>query len=163
MADDQQLTTTADNPDPGQCVLIVDDDALNLKLFATSLTRRGYRVLLAMDGRRGIDLACRERPDLIMMDVQLPDMSGLEATRTLKSNDDTRDIPVMITTAFLIDSEELRKSGCDGFLAKPFSAPQLMSLMASLMQAPASPSNAVQTAPARLNLEGIASSLRSSQ
>lgn len=136
MTDDQPLAKTGDNPDHGRCVLIVDDDALNLKLFATSLSRRGYRVLLAMDGRRGLDLAQRERPDLIMMDVQLPDMSGLEVTRTLKSGDDTRDIPVLVTTAFLIDSEALRHSGCDAYLAKPFSAPQLMSLIASLMSQP---------------------------
>jgi two-component system cell cycle response regulator DivK len=119
-------------PEPGPRVLIVDDDALNLKLFATSLSRRGYRVLLAMDGRRGLELARQERPDLVMMDVQLPDMSGLEATRALKSGNATRHIPVLVTTAFLIDRDELRSSGCDAYLAKPFSAPQLLSLIASL-------------------------------
>jgi two-component system, cell cycle response regulator DivK len=125
--------TTADAAASGPCVLIIDDDALNLKLFAMTLTGRGYRVLLAMDARRGLDLAGRERPDLIMMDIQLPDMSGLEATRTLKKDDDTRGIPVLITTAFLVDSEELQASGCDAYLPKPFSGPQLLSVMDSLI------------------------------
>jgi two-component system cell cycle response regulator DivK len=124
---------TADSAASDRCVLIIDDDALNLKLFAMTLTGRGYRVLLAMDARRGLDLAAQQHPDLIMMDIQLPDMSGLEATRTLKQDADTSNIPVLITTAFLVDSEELRASGCDAYLPKPFSGPQLLSVMDLLM------------------------------
>jgi len=133
MNQQQPLAQTMDSAACGRSILIIDDDALNLKLFAMTLAGRGYRVLLAMDARRGIELACRERPDLIMMDIQLPDMSGLEATRTLKKDDDTRGIPVLITTAFLVDSEELQASGCDAYLPKPFSGPQLLSVMDSLI------------------------------
>ena len=133
MNDQQHQAQTADGAASERCVLIVDDDALNLKLFAMTLSGRGYRVLLAMDARRGLDLAAQQHPDLIMMDIQLPDMSGLEATRTLKQDADTRAIPVLITTAFLVDSEELRASGCDAYLPKPFSGPQLLSVMDSLM------------------------------
>ena len=124
---------TADSAASGRCVLIIDDDALNLKLFAMTLAGRGYRVLLAMDARRGIELACSERPDLIMMDIQLPDMSGLEATRALKQGAGTSGIPVLITTAFLVDREDLRASGCDAYLPKPFSGPQLFLALDSLI------------------------------
>lgn len=133
MNDQQYQAQTADSAASERCVLIIDDDALNLKLFAMTLSGRGYRVLLAMDARRGLDLAAQQHPDLIMMDIQLPDMSGLEATRTLKQDADTRTIPVLITTAFLVDSDELRASGCDAYLPKPFSGPQLLSVMDSLM------------------------------
>jgi CheY-like chemotaxis protein len=68
-----------------------------------------------------------------MMDIQLPDMSGLEATRALKKDDDTRRIPVVITTAFLIESQKLQESGCDAYLPKPFSGPQLLSVLDSLI------------------------------
>ena len=129
----QTAESTAESADSGRCVLIIDDDALNLKLFALTLAGRGYRLLLAMDARRGIDLACRERPDLIMMDIQLPDMSGLEATRILKQGANTSGIPMLITTAFLVDSEDLRASGCDAYLPKPFSGPQLLSALDSLI------------------------------
>jgi two-component system, cell cycle response regulator DivK len=124
---------TGDSAACGRSVLIIDDDALNLKLFAMTLAGRGYRVLLAMDARRGLDLAGSERPDLIMMDIQLPDMSGLEATRLLKQDADTSGIPVLITTAFLVDSEALRQSGCNAYLPKPFSGPQLLSALDSLI------------------------------
>jgi len=133
MSNQQYPAQTADSAASGRCILIIDDDALNLKLFAMTLAGRGYRVLLAMDARRGIDLAGRERPDLIMMDIQLPDMSGLEATRALKQAADTSGIPVLITTAFLVDSEDLRASGCDAYLPKPFSGPQLLSALDSLI------------------------------
>src|ERR1044071_2748432 len=136
MNNPQHLTNTANDPSVGRSILIVDDDDLNLKLFTVSLSKRGYRVLLAMDARLALDLAHRERPDLIIMDVQLPDMSGLEATRMLKSDDPTRAIPILITTAFLIDKEELQKSGCDAYLGKPYPAHKLIEIIASLMPAP---------------------------
>jgi two-component system, cell cycle response regulator DivK len=134
MNQQQPSAQTADSAVCGRSILIIDDDALNLKLFAMTLAGRGYRVLLAMDARRGIELACRERPDLIMMDIQLPDMSGLEATRALKQGAGTSGIPVLITTAFLVDSEELRASGCDAYLPKPFSGPQLLSALDRLIR-----------------------------
>ena len=135
MKDDQPIA--ANEPGRQSRILIVDDDALNLKLFTISLSKRGYLILLAMDGRFALDLAQRERPDLVIMDVQLPDMSGLEATRVLKGDDATRDIPVLITTAFLIDGEELRNSGCDAYLAKPYPAEKLIEIIVSLMHMPA--------------------------
>jgi len=133
MSNQQYPAQALDTAASERSILIIDDDALNLKLFAMTLAGRGYRVLLAMDARRGLELACSQRPDLIMMDIQLPDMSGLEATRALKQGAATRGIPVLITTAFLIDKDALSESGCDAYLPKPFSGPQLLSALDSLI------------------------------
>ncbi len=119
-----------------KCVLVVDDEPLNMKLFTLMLARRGYRVLEACDGYQGLDLARRERPDVIIMDVQLPGVSGLEVTRLLKDDPKTRDIPVIIATAFLIEEEDLLKSGCDGYMPKPFVMSQFVKLIGSLVGAP---------------------------
>lgn len=132
----QPQTEAAADPLVRRRVLIIDDDALNLKIFAMTLTHRGYGVLLAMDASLGLDLAQREQPDLIIMDVQLPDMSGLDATRALKGDERTRNIPILITTAFLIDKERLLESGCQAYLPKPFPAAQFMSVVESLVGHP---------------------------
>lgn len=116
------MSTAQGNKDPESrpCILIVDDEPLNVKLFALTLGRRGYRVLQARDGYNGFVLAHDTHPDLIVMDVQLPNLSGLEVTKALKDSIHTRDIPVVIMTAFLIDAAELSESRCDGYMAKPF-------------------------------------------
>ena len=117
-----------------RCVLIVDDEPLNLKLFALTLTRRGYRVLQATDGFQAFVLAHDGRPDLIVMDVQLPEISGLEITRTLKNSVHTKEIPIVIATAFLIDEENLRESGCDGYITKPYAMKDFIELIESLIE-----------------------------
>src|SRR5713101_9268529 len=117
-----------------RCVLIVDDEALNLKLFTLTLIRRGYRVLQASDGFQGFVLAHDGRPDLIVMDVQLPEISGLEVTRTLKDSIHTQNIPIVIATAFLIDEERLRESGCDGYITKPYAMKDFIELIESLIE-----------------------------
>ena len=109
-----------------KCVLIVEDNPLNMKLFAAILAAQDYRILQATDGPRGMELARLRHPDLILMDVQLPRMSGIDVTRNLKTDEITRDIPIIITTAFSLSDEELETSGCDGFLAKPISIPKLL-------------------------------------
>jgi two-component system, cell cycle response regulator DivK len=116
-----------------QCILIVDDEPLNLKLFTLTLIRRGYRVLQASDGFHAFVLAHDRRPDLIVMDVQLPEISGLEVTRTLKDSIHTQNIPIVIATAFLIDEEKLRESGCDGYIAKPYAVKSFIDLIESLI------------------------------
>ena len=118
----------------GPTVLIVDDDAVNRKLFGLMLIARGYSVLEAGDGYRGLHLAQSEHPDLIIMDIGLPDLSGLEVTRMLKTDDATRSIPLVIATAFIIDSKDLWASGCDGFIMKPFTAAELLEVMEQAVQ-----------------------------
>jgi two-component system, cell cycle response regulator DivK len=114
-------------------ILVIDDEPLNMKLFTLMLARRGYRVLQAADGFRGFVLAHDDRPDLIIMDVRLPKLSGLEVTRTLKDSVHTKDIPIIVATAYLIDDAELRECGCDGHITKPFVIPQFMALVESII------------------------------
>ncbi|HEX3861828.1 MAG TPA: response regulator [Stellaceae bacterium] len=119
---------------PDKCVLIVEDYPLNMKLFAAMLAAQDYHILQATDGPRGMELVRLRHPDLILMDVQLPGMSGIDISRNLKADDTTRDIPIIVTTAFSLSDEELAASGCDGFLAKPISIPKLLNLVAILME-----------------------------
>lgn len=117
-------------------VLIVEDNPLNMKLFSAMIGAQGYDVLQAMDGPLGLDMAQREHPDLIIMDIQLPGMSGLEVTQQLKSADATRDIPIIATTAFALrgDEEKIRASGCDGYMAKPIAITQFLDLIDSFIR-----------------------------
>lgn len=119
----------------GKCVLIVEDNPLNMKLFSAMVTAQGFGVLQAANGLRGLDMAHQHHPDLIIMDVNLPGMSGLEATHCLKEDEDTRDIPVIITTAYGMrgDEEEIRASGCDGFLAKPIAVAEFLDTVECFM------------------------------
>lgn len=116
----------------GKCILIVEDNPLNMKLFSAMIAAQGYDVLQAGDGLCGVDLARQEHPDLIIMDVDLPGISGLEATRLLKADAETRDIPIIVTTAYEYD-DEIRASGCDGYMSKPISVADFVELIGSLM------------------------------
>ena len=116
----------------GKCILIVEDNPLNMKLFSAMVGAQGYGVLQAEDGLRGVDLAHQEHPDLIIMDVDLPGMSGIEATRILKRDPATRDIPIVITTAYAYD-DEIQASGCDGYMAKPITVADFVELIETLM------------------------------
>jgi CheY-like chemotaxis protein len=102
-------------------VLIVDDDDQNRKLFRLVLGRAGYAVIEAATGAQGIEQARTHRPDLILMDVRLPDIDGLEATRRIKGDPRTSGIPVVAVTAFAMkeDEERARRAGCVGYLTKP--------------------------------------------
>ncbi|MGE5270977.1 MAG: response regulator [Thiohalocapsa sp.] len=116
----------------GKSVLIVEDNPLNMKLFAAMVGAQGCRVLQAEDGQRGLDLAQQQHPDLIIMDVQLPGMSGLEVTQALKADPETCDIPIIVTTAYAYD-DEVRASGCDGFMAKPIAIAEFLEMVETLM------------------------------
>lgn len=115
----------------GKCVLIVEDNPLNMKLFSAMVAAQGHRVLQATEGLHGLDLAHRQHPDLIIMDVQLPGMSGLEVTQSLKADADTRDIPIIVTTAYggSGGDADIRASGCDGFMAKPIAISEFLELV----------------------------------
>jgi two-component system cell cycle response regulator DivK len=135
-ASEPSSAVPASNPASARrCVLIVEDNPLNMKLFSAMIASQGYDVLQASDGLGGLDLAHRQHPDLIIMDVQLPGMSGLDVTRSLKADEDTRDILIIATTAYALrgDEEKIRASGCDGYMAKPIAVSELLDLIDSLM------------------------------
>ena len=126
----------APTPAPtGKCILIVEDNTLNMKLFSAMIASQGYHVLQAHDGPDGIALAHQQHPDLIIMDLQLPSMSGLDAIRSLKADGDTRDIPIIATTAYATrgDEEKIRASGCDEYMAKPIAVSEFLALIESFV------------------------------
>jgi two-component system cell cycle response regulator DivK len=104
-------------------VLIVEDNELNMKLFHDLLDAHGYRTLQTRNGLDALRLARECRPDLILMDIQLPEVSGLEVTKWLKDDDELRDIPVIAVTAFAMkgDEERIRQGGCEAYISKPIS------------------------------------------
>jgi two-component system cell cycle response regulator DivK len=109
---------------PGpKTVLIVEDNELNMKLFHDLLDAHGYGTLQTRNGVDALKLARAHRPDLILMDIQLPEVSGLEVTRWLKSDHDLREIPVVAVTAFAMkgDEERIRSGGCEAYISKPIS------------------------------------------
>ncbi len=102
-------------------VLVVEDNPLNMKLFNGLLELGGYNVLQAKDGMEGWRMAREQRPDLILMDIQLPGVSGLEVTKWLKDDENLKSIPVIAVTAFAMkgDEEKIREGGCDAYIVKP--------------------------------------------
>ena len=104
-------------------VLIVEDNDLNMKLFNDLLEAHGFQTLKARAGLEGLQLARDHHPDLILMDIQLPEVSGIDIIRLLKEDDSLRAIPVIAITAFAMkgDEERIRESGCEGYLSKPIS------------------------------------------
>lgn len=104
-------------------VLVVEDNELNMKLFHDLLEAHGYAVLQARTGPEALDLAARGRPDLIIMDIQLPEISGLQVTKELKSRPELAKVPVIAVTAFAMkgDEERIRAGGCEDYIAKPIS------------------------------------------
>ncbi len=104
-------------------ILIVEDNELNMKLFHDLLEVHGYTTLQTKDGREALQLAREHRPDLILMDIQLPEVSGLEVTKWIKADDELKSIPVIAVTAFAMkgDEEKIRSGGCEAYIAKPIS------------------------------------------
>jgi two-component system, cell cycle response regulator DivK len=104
-------------------VLIVEDNELNMKLFRDLLEAHGYQTLESRDGIEALRVARDERPDLILMDIQLPEVSGLEVAKWIKEDEQLRSIPIIAVTAFAMkgDEEKIREGGCEGYLAKPIS------------------------------------------
>jgi two-component system, cell cycle response regulator DivK len=109
-------------------VLIVEDNELNMKLFHDLLEAHGYSTVQTRNGVDVMNLAREHRPDLILMDIQLPEVSGLEVTRWLKDDEDLRTIPVVAITAFAMkgDEERIREGGCEAYLSKPISVAKFL-------------------------------------
>ncbi len=116
-------------------ILIVEDTPANMKLFTVILTSAGYQVLQAFTAQEGITLARTAQPDLILMDIQLPQMNGLEATMLLKTDPATASTPIIALTAFAMkgDEERIRAAGCDGYLSKPIHHQTLIKAIANAL------------------------------
>lgn len=119
-------------------VLVVEDNELNMKLFNDLLEANGYQVIQTRDGLSALDLARKHRPDLILMDIQLPEVSGIEVTKWLKEDDDLRSIPVIAVTAFAMkgDEQKIREGGCEAYISKPISVLSFLQTIDSYLKKP---------------------------
>jgi two-component system cell cycle response regulator DivK len=119
-------------------VLVVEDNQANMALAVFLLQSAGHTVLSATDAESGVTLARDEQPNLILMDIQLPGMDGLEATALLKRDDVTRDIPVVALTALAMkgDEERIRAAGCNGYIAKPMNYQEFLATIAAQLARP---------------------------
>ncbi len=117
-------------------VLIVDDEPKNVKLFKDILEKVGYKTIIAVDGEQGVQLALKEKPDLILMDMQMPIKDGLEATREIKDNPLTNKIPIIALTALAMrgDEERMSAAGCDDYISKPVQIRALIDKVGSYFQ-----------------------------
>jgi CheY-like chemotaxis protein len=116
-------------------ILIVEDNEENWDMISRRLQRRGYVVIRAADGQEAVEMAARARPDLILMDVSLPVMDGLEATRRIRAHAETQTIPIIAVTAHAMsgDREKALVAGCDDYHAKPVELPRLLAQMEALL------------------------------
>ncbi len=119
-------------------VMIVEDNELNMKLFHDLLDAHGYQTIESRDGVEALKVARDERPDLILMDIQLPEVSGLEVTKWLKQDESLRAIPVIAVTAFAMkgDEERIREGGCEAYVSKPISVISFLKTIDSFLGKP---------------------------
>ncbi len=122
-------------------ILVIEDNVANMKLAVMLLESAGHAVVTARDAETGLALAREAQPNLILMDVQLPGMDGLEATQLLKGADATRAIPVIALTALAMkgDEERIRAAGCDGYIAKPLAYKEFLATVAARLRASTCP------------------------
>ncbi len=118
----------------GRTILYVEDNEFNLKIVRQLLSRTSYRLIEAVDGEQGVATALRELPDLILMDIQLPKLSGLDATRKLRSDPKTAQIPIIVVTSFALsgDDKKAQDAGASAYLAKPYSPRELLAMIRKL-------------------------------
>ena len=116
-------------------LLIVEDNELNRDMLSRRLKRRGYDIAIATDGQQGIDMATSESPDLILMDLSLPEVDGWEATKRLKANPTTQPIPVIALTAHAMDGDRAKaiEAGCDDYDTKPVELKRLLAKIEALL------------------------------
>ena len=117
-------------------ILIVEDNEMNRDMLSRRLLRKGYGVIMAEDGERGVDMAQSDRPDLILMDMSLPVIDGWEATRRLKALDDMKATPIIALTAHAMsgDREKALEAGCDDYDTKPIELPRLLEKIQALLK-----------------------------
>jgi two-component system, cell cycle response regulator DivK len=117
-------------------IVLVEDNEDNRDMLSRRLTRKGYEVLIAVNGEEAVELVKKERPALVLMDISLPVMDGFEATRRLKSQDDTKNIPIVALTAHAMsgDREKAIDAGCDDYDVKPVELTRLLSKIENLLK-----------------------------
>jgi two-component system, cell cycle response regulator DivK len=120
---------TSDGGPMTKTILIIEDNKLNMKLFNELLVSRGYTTLCAEDGLEGLELARQHRPDLVVMDIQLRDVSGLEVTQQIRTDHRIAHLPILAVSAFAMpgDADRILAGGCDRYLAKPFAPMRFLS------------------------------------
>ena len=116
-------------------ILLVEDNEMNRDMLSRRLARKEYEMLVAVDGKEGVEMAGSEAPDLILMDMSLPVMDGWEATRQLKASPETKAIPIIALTAHAMsgDREKAMEAGCDDYDTKPIELPRLLAKMEALL------------------------------
>ena len=116
-------------------IVLVEDNEDNRDMLSRRLTRKGYEVLIAVNGQEAVDLVEKEKPELVLMDISLPVMDGFEATRRLKANETTKGIPVIALTAHAMsgDREKAMEAGCDDYDVKPVELPRLLAKIEALL------------------------------
>jgi len=117
-------------------ILIVEDNELNMKLFRDLLEAHGYETLQTREGLQALKIAREERPDLILMDIQLPEVSGLDVTKWIKEDEELSSIPVIAVTAFAMkgDEERIREGGCEAYISKPITVVPFMETIKSFLE-----------------------------
>jgi two-component system, cell cycle response regulator DivK len=118
----------------GKTILYVEDNEFNLKIVRQLLSRTSYRLIEATDGEMGVATALRELPDLILMDIQLPKLSGLDATRMLRGDPKTAQVPIIVVTSFALsgDDKKAQDAGASAYLSKPYSPRELLAMIRKL-------------------------------
>ena len=129
---------TTSSANRGRRILVVEDNALNLELVRDILTAEGYEVLEAADGPTGVAVALAERPELILMDLQLPGLDGFQATQQIRADPKLRDVPIVAVTAHAMkgDDDRARAAGCDGFVAKPIQVREFVATVERYLAGP---------------------------
>ncbi len=115
----------------GKKILIVEDNELNMKLFNDLLEAHGIETIQTRNGKNVLELARENKPDLILMDIQLPEVSGLDVTKWLKDDEELKKIPVIAVTAFAMkgDEQKIREGGCEDYISKPISVTNFMDVI----------------------------------
>ena len=117
-------------------ILVIEDTEDNRRILRDLLTNAGFDVIEASDGEKGVAAAKEQRPDLILMDIQLPVIDGYEATRQIKSDPNSSHIPIVAVTSYALsgDEEKTRRAGCDGYIAKPYSPRQILAMVRDFLR-----------------------------
>ena len=116
-------------------ILIVEDNEMNMRLFSDLLKSRGYEVLQCMEGKKALSIVRKNHPDLVLMDIQMPGMSGLEVTDLIRKSPDVADTKIVAVTAFAMkgDEQKIIDGGCNGYIAKPIAVPNFLETVESFL------------------------------